>query len=162
MRYHSIGWVNNITKRSQGLLTILGIRLDWGRSSTILLRADCGSGLRALQLRRAQSTASDTSLSDKPRPASLWRTASACVRRTGVSTMRPLSSVTSKHSTPGKFDKMLSGRVSRLLKDSLASKYPVSLSSRLANTEEAYDTTHDWLAYAPKSVPRTSSLLTPK
>ena len=81
----------------------------------------------APQLRRAQATASATSASVTPNSASLPRTASARVRRTGVRTIRPLSSVTSKYSTPGKSDTTFLGRVNWFFDVSLASNLSCSL-----------------------------------
>ena len=62
--------------------------------------------------RLAHSTASRTSASDMPSAANLARTALARVSRTGVSTMRPFSLVTSKYSQAGNSPRRAFGRVS--------------------------------------------------
>lgn len=87
--------------------------------------------------RRAQATAVETSCSVIPSSASFFRTASAFCRRTGVRTIRPSATSTSRYSNGPNDSVRRLGRVTWFLGDSFASISLLSENQKVKNNEES-------------------------
>ena len=87
--------------------------------------------------RRAQATAVETSCSVIPSSASFFRTASAFCRRTGVRTIRPSATSTSRYSKGPNDSVRRLGRVTWFLGDSFASISLLSENQKVKNNEES-------------------------